>query len=122
MAVQESARRDSERTTVTIPDLFVSFIKQDPKVREDYQKHKVNSCQWLATRLGMDEKATRKLEAGDFTWFAAVYMPKAIAERFRLASDWTNLIFHYDDLFDNGLLKRDPVRTTKTVERLFISL
>ncbi|EME39124.1 hypothetical protein DOTSEDRAFT_82994 [Dothistroma septosporum NZE10] len=109
----------SDRIIVTIPDLFVSFIRHDPAVRKDCEEQKAASCQWLSDRLQMDEKATRKLEAGDFTWFAAVYLPHADPQRFRLVSDWTNLIFYYDDLFDNGLLKSDPVRTRDTVDRLF---
>lgn len=112
-----------QRVLITIPDLFKFFIQSKPLLlHQDYQKCSKQSCEWLARRLQLDETATLKLRAGEFTWFAAAYIMGAESRRFRVVSDWTNLIFYYDDLFDNGLLKKDPVRTQATVDRLFAAI
>lgn len=104
----------------TIPDLFKSFIKSEPLVRPDYGHSKTETCTWLSPRLAFDEKAKQKLIAGDFTWFCTVYISlEPSYDRFRIVSDWTNLIFYLDDLFDNGDLKDDPVRTKSFINRLF---
>ncbi|KAF2825788.1 putative pentalenene synthase [Ophiobolus disseminans] len=114
--------KEDARVLITLPNLFKSFIQHEPVTRSDYKQCKMQSCNWLAQRLQLSNQATQKLEAGDFTWFAAVYMPSAPSNRFRIVSDWTNLIFYYDDLFDNGALKADPIRTQATVERLFAAV
>ncbi|PPJ52232.1 hypothetical protein CBER1_09725 [Cercospora berteroae] len=119
MTIPRPQHEDSARVLVRLPNLFKSFIAPDPYMRPDYQQCKLASCQWLADRLGMTEKASRVLAAGDFTWFCAVYVPYTPYDRFRIVSDWTNLIFYLDDLFDNGDLKGDPVRTKAFIDRLF---
>ncbi|KAI5366344.1 Putative isoprenoid synthase domain superfamily, terpene cyclase-like 2 [Septoria linicola] len=122
MSLTGSSEPDVGRTIVKLPDLFQSFIQAEPHIRSDYIDCKRESCQWLSDRLAFDEKASRILSAGDFTWFAAVYVPNTAYKRFRIVSDWTNLIFYYDDLFDNGDLKDDPVRTKATIDRLFAAI
>lgn len=119
MTIPHPQHENSDRVLVRLPNLFKSFIAPNPDMRPDYEQCKLASCQWLADRLGMTEKASRVLVAGDFTWFCAVYIPYTPYERFRIVSDWTNLIFYLDDLFDNGDLKGDPMRTKAFIDRLF---
>ncbi|KXT15230.1 hypothetical protein AC579_1369 [Pseudocercospora musae] len=107
---------------VTIPDLFKSFLAAEPIIRPDYEKCQDDTAQWLTERLAFDAKAAKKLILADFTYFVQTWVPGTPYERFRLANDWTNLFFYYDDLFDDGELKNDPVRAQATVDRLFAAI
>ncbi|KAK3613856.1 hypothetical protein LTR56_027632, partial [Elasticomyces elasticus] len=49
----------------------------------------------------------RDIEKNNFAWFAAAMAPTANLGCLRVITDWGNWIFPFDDLFDNGELRRN---------------
>ena len=54
----------------------------------------------------------------NFSYFAAIMVPFANAEKLALICDWGNWIFPFDDMFDNGDLRGDEARATKVMQLL----
>lgn len=49
-------------------------------------------------------------------------VPFANENKFRTVCDWGNWVFPYDDYFDNGVMRNDPVRAKIAMESLVSSL
>lgn len=60
-------------------------------------------------------EAVRKCK---FAFFAAVMIPFANEQAFRLACDWLGWVFVFDDCLDNGEIRDDPDRAEKFTESL----
>lgn len=45
-------------------------------------------------------------------------VPFANEDKFRTVCDWGNWVFPYDDFFDNGVMRNDPVRAKIAMESL----
>jgi hypothetical protein len=103
---------------VVIPDLFTSFLTTPPLINPDYHLARKESEQWLASSWKCDLKARKRLHGIDASYFCAILAPKANHNRFRLICDWTNWVFPFDDLFDDGDLRDDPERATLVIGRL----
>jgi hypothetical protein len=103
---------------VVIPDLFTSFLATPPMVNPNYRSVRKESEHWLASSWKCDLKARKRLHGIDASYFCAILAPKADHDRFRLICDWTNWVFPFDDLFDDGDLRGDLERAALVIERL----
>jgi hypothetical protein len=109
---------DTVLQVVVIPDLFTSFLATPPLVNPHYRSARKESEQWLASSWQCDRKARKRLNGIDASYFCAILAPKADHDRFRLICDWTNWVFPFDDLFDNGDLRGEPGRAALLIEKL----
>ena len=119
-AVPETCRTDQpprqrEVKRVVIPDLFVSFVSQRPKLNPYYEVVKKESEAWMkqyetisfqfcrrrhAQRTSdtsvrichWTEKEHAKHVRADFPYFAAVWTTEAGPDEFRTICDWSNWV------------------------------
>jgi hypothetical protein len=109
---------DTALQVVVIPDLFTSFLATPPMVNPNYCSARKESEQGLASSWRCDRKARKRIHGIDASYFCAILAPKADHDRFRLICDWTNWVFPFDDLFDDGDLREDPEQAALVIERL----
>jgi hypothetical protein len=109
---------DTALQVVVIPDLFTSFLATPPSINPHYRSARKESEQWLARSWQCDLKARKRLNGIDASYFCAILAPKADHDRFRLICDWTNWVFPFDDLFDDGALRGDPGRAALLIGKL----
>ncbi|KAL1849095.1 hypothetical protein Plec18170_007754 [Paecilomyces lecythidis] len=88
-----------------IPDLFVSWAAQKPRVNRFYEEVKPEVEEWFKVKCKLDDAQYNKFVAADLCWFAAVWAPDADKEAFRLACHWVGWVFVFDDRIDEGVLK-----------------
>jgi hypothetical protein len=111
-----------QRTTVSLPNLAVSFLAQQPKINENYELAGRQSEEWVNKACELDEKGRKILEKGDFAYFVAVAVPFADLTRYRVFSDWVHWVFPFDDIFDVGHLKNDPDAAKVVLDNLADSM
>ncbi|KAE8148096.1 isoprenoid synthase domain-containing protein [Aspergillus avenaceus] len=102
---------------IRIPDLFVSFLCQEPKPHPSHEKVKKASEDWFADVLHLSKTQRSKHWDYDLPYFVSVWMKHASEESYKIVSDWDNWVFCFDDLFDDDDLERnDTDRAAKEVE------
>ncbi len=79
---------EDERVTVSLPDLTVSFLAQQPKVNKHYELASKASKEWVILECALDEKGKKIVAKGDFGYYVAVAVPHADMGRYRVFSDW----------------------------------
>ncbi|KAI1827715.1 isoprenoid synthase domain-containing protein [Xylaria intraflava] len=108
----------SERVTVQIPDMFVSFLAEPPRVNPNYSTVKVESEAWISKFCSFDKRMSHRVNKCDFSYFIAVMAPEAPPVEFRTLCDWGNWVFPYDDMFDNGELRDKPAAAAMVMKSL----
>ncbi|KAH8594605.1 isoprenoid synthase domain-containing protein [Bisporella sp. PMI_857] len=108
----------TNRVTVTIPNLFVSFLANQPKLNPNYEVVRGESVSWIQRMCDLDEQMTRKISKTDFSFFMAIVAPSADVTSLRTLCDWGNWVFPYDDMFDNENLKNEPKKAMDTMRSL----
>ncbi|KAI8243934.1 Presilphiperfolan-8-beta-ol synthase [Colletotrichum sp. SAR 10_96] len=63
-----------------------------------------------------DETAAKKNVKADFALMCALSAPYADEEALRMMVDWHNWVFIFDDQFDEGHLKNDPVKAMEELD------
>ncbi|OTB10482.1 hypothetical protein K445DRAFT_70183 [Daldinia sp. EC12] len=111
----ELAEPHEGRRSVRIPDLFSSIMATKPVVNPNYFKVKAAGDRWIKRIMKMDEKASDKNSKVDFCYMICIWAPDADEEALRIMLDWNNWIFLFDDQFDEGHLKDDPVAAQQEV-------
>ncbi|KAF7159079.1 hypothetical protein CNMCM5623_004312 [Aspergillus felis] len=107
---------------VHLPQLFVLFLSEDPVVNPHYEEVRKESEEWLANECSFDERSRRILHKTDFSYFCSVAAPDAGPEELRTVCDWGNWVFPFDDMFDNGGLKDDPLRAQQLIDSLLAGM
>ncbi|KAL8685420.1 MAG: hypothetical protein Q9224_005822, partial [Gallowayella concinna] len=100
---------------VMLPDMFVSFLAQEPQINPNYDKVKEESEAWIAHLCQYDEKTYIKHVKADFPYFVSIWAREAGAEELRTICDWMNWVFDFDDLFDEGCYKDNKEEVAKRV-------
>ncbi|KAL5042244.1 hypothetical protein BDW71DRAFT_200728 [Aspergillus fruticulosus] len=107
---------------VQLPSLFVLFLSGTPDLNPHYNEIKFESEKWLADKCLLDVRARTRLAKTDFSYFCAVATPKAGREELRTVCDWGNWVFPFDDMFDNGKLRDEPIRAQEVIEVLLADI
>ncbi|KAG8923915.1 hypothetical protein FRC02_010804 [Tulasnella sp. 418] len=112
---QSNAIKLSEPTSYIIPDFLDFKICPFPlRVNPHYQPTARISEAWLdAHRIHPNAKHRRAFEACDFGLLTAMCYPEADKDRFRILCDYINCLFAFDDLTDEGGLRKDGDGTEK---------
>ncbi|RYC55946.1 hypothetical protein CHU98_g10274 [Xylaria longipes] len=63
----------------------------------------------------MDEKTSTKNTRVDLCYLASIWAPMGDEEALRMMLDWSHWVFLFDDQFDEGHLKDDPVTAQEEV-------
>ena len=112
----------ADRITVSLPDLAISFLAQEPEFNHHYEIVSRASDDWEREKCDLDPKGKRIIEVGDFAYFVAVAVSNASLSRFRCFSDWIHWVFPFDDMFDIGELKDDPKAAKEVLNDLVDSM
>ncbi|KAF7563563.1 hypothetical protein G7046_g584 [Stylonectria norvegica] len=107
---------------VLLPDLFQSFLKEQPIINPNYERIKLESEQWISKFCSFPPKMAANVHKCDFSYFCAIAAPDAPAQEFRTLCDWGNWVFPYDDMFDNGELRDQPEQSQRVMQSLMASM
>lgn len=114
----DHAPEQPDAVQVTLPEMFLFFLAQNPRVNPHYENIRRESEEWLLNHGGFDARMSRFIHRTDFSYFCAVVLPDASAETLRTLCDWGNWVFPFDDAFDNGYLKTNPEEARNLIEML----
>ncbi|KAK6845983.1 terpene synthase metal binding domain protein [Apiospora arundinis] len=109
------------RATVSLPDMFKSFLVGDPVVNPHYELVRAESEKWLQSVMLLSPKESKRVHYCDFSYFVAVLIPQAPKEKLKIACDWGNWVFMFDDMFDEGHLRND-VDASQNIIRNLLSI
>ncbi|KAI0892209.1 isoprenoid synthase domain-containing protein [Annulohypoxylon nitens] len=104
-----TADHGSERRFVRIPDLFSSIMASRPAVNPNYFKVKAEGDRWISRIMNWDEETYAKYIKADFCYLSSMWAPDADEDALRFMLDLNYWVFLFDDQFDEGHLKDDPV-------------
>ncbi|KAI2606579.1 Presilphiperfolan-8-beta-ol synthase [Hypoxylon sp. NC1633] len=102
---------------VRIPDLFSSILASRPVVNPNYFKVKAEGDRWIARIMNMDEKMCARNVRTDLCYMTSIWVPNADEEALRVMLDFNHWVFLFDDQFDEGHLKNDPIAAQEEVDR-----
>ncbi|KAF2965292.1 hypothetical protein GQX73_g8299 [Xylaria multiplex] len=105
------------RRSVRIPDLFSSIMAARPAVNPNYFKVKAEGDRWIAKIMNLDDKTSAKNTRADFCLLCSMWVPNADEEALRTTLDWSYWIFFFDDQFDEGHLRNDPIAAREEIDR-----
>ncbi|PGH15902.1 hypothetical protein AJ79_02069 [Helicocarpus griseus UAMH5409] len=108
-------------STVTIPDLFVSFLAQKPVQNPNYAQVKA-LLEASMRDFGYNNTEYAKRVCADFPYFAALFAPTAAVSEYQTICDYLHWIFDFDDLFDDGNLSNKFQDAQRKVDGLLAIL
>ncbi|UQC87360.1 uncharacterized protein CLUP02_12864 [Colletotrichum lupini] len=89
---------------VRIPDFFSSIMSVKPVINVNYDKVKREADSWIATILSLSEAQARRNVQANFAFMNAMW------------------VFAFDDQFDEGHLKDDPIKAVEELHATFAVL
>ncbi|KAL0940513.1 terpene synthase metal binding domain protein [Colletotrichum truncatum] len=107
---------------VRIPDCFSSIMSVDPVMNVNWRKLKVEANDWIKEIYHLTDAQAKKHSKANFAFMNAIWVPYADEEAFRMMLDWHNWVFAFDDQFDEGHLKDDPVKAQKELDATYAIL
>ncbi|KAI0410412.1 Presilphiperfolan-8-beta-ol synthase [Xylaria grammica] len=117
LRVPKPVKGPEQRRFVRIPELFSSIMSTRPVVNQNYFKVKAEGDRWISKIMNMDEKTSAKNTRADFCFLASIWAPNADEEALRMLLDWNHWVFHFDDQFDEGYLRDDPVAAQEEIDQ-----
>ncbi|KAI1419590.1 Presilphiperfolan-8-beta-ol synthase [Xylaria sp. FL1777] len=119
MQIQEpdAVKKPERPSSVRVPDLFSSIMSSRPVVNPNYFKVKAEGDRWITKIMNMDEKTSSRNTRVDLCFLASIWAPDADEEALRMMLDWNHWVFLFDDQFDEGHLKEDPIAAQEEVDR-----
>ncbi|KAF3067021.1 Presilphiperfolan-8-beta-ol synthase [Daldinia childiae] len=105
-----------ERRSVRIPDLFSSIMASKLVVNPNYSEVKAEGDEFIARIMNMDKKTNAKNRKVDFGYIGAIWVPDADKDSLKVLFNWCYWLFFFDDQFDEGHLKDDPVAAQEEVD------
>ncbi|OHE93161.1 hypothetical protein CORC01_11573 [Colletotrichum orchidophilum] len=114
--------KEASVNSVRIPDFFSSIMSVEPAININYEKVKKEADTWIAKILGLNEAQARRNVEANFAFMNAIWVPYADAEAYRTMIDWNNWVFAFDDQFDEGHLKDDPIKAKEELDATFAVL
>ncbi|KAK8052035.1 Presilphiperfolan-8-beta-ol synthase [Apiospora rasikravindrae] len=104
------------KRSVRVPDLFSSIMSSKPVVNPNYFTVKAAGDRWIARIMGMSDQMSARNAKVDLCYLASIWAPNANEEDLRMMLDWNHWVFLFDDQFDEGHLKVDPIAAQKEVD------
>ncbi|KAF9878407.1 hypothetical protein CkaCkLH20_03899 [Colletotrichum karsti] len=101
---------------VRIPDCFSSIMSIEPAMNPNWLKLKEEANAWLKEIYHLSDAQAKKHSKANFAFMNAMWIPLADEEAFRVMLDWNNWVFAFDDQFDEGHLKDDPVKAEEELD------
>ncbi|KAK7975751.1 hypothetical protein PG989_014214 [Apiospora arundinis] len=111
----------NSRVTVSLPDMFKSFLVGDPVVNPHYELVRDESEKWLQSAMLLSPIESKRVNYCNFSYFVAVLIAQAPKEKLKIACDWGNWVFMFDDMFDEGHLRND-VDASQNIIRNLLSI
>ncbi|KAF3809982.1 Presilphiperfolan-8-beta-ol synthase [Colletotrichum gloeosporioides] len=101
---------------VRIPDCFSSIMSVEPAMNVNWERLKEEANAWIKDIYHLSDAQAKKHSRANFAFMNAMWIPYADEESFRVMLDWNNWVFAFDDQFDEGHLKDDPVKAQKELD------
>ncbi|KAE8354798.1 isoprenoid synthase domain-containing protein [Aspergillus coremiiformis] len=108
--------------SVRIPNMFVLSFSEKPVSNTCYETVKEDSEAWISKVCKFDDIGRRKLSQVDFSYLGSRMTPNALLSELRTVCDWGNWVFVFDDLFDNGHLKDDPIQAQQLINSVIAGM
>ncbi|KAK2605505.1 hypothetical protein N8I77_008338 [Diaporthe amygdali] len=83
-----------------------------------YDSARYQSEIWLQSVMSLSQQECKKVNYCDFAYFCAIVFPHANQEKLRILCDWSNWVFAFDDMFDDGELTNDPDTSQRIISNL----
>ncbi|QKX53231.1 uncharacterized protein TRUGW13939_00307 [Talaromyces rugulosus] len=106
------------KVNIRLPDMFVLFLAEPPRVNSHYDRIKAESEAWFAEKCQLNDRLRKIISKTDFSYFCAITAAEAGPQELRTLCDWGNWVFPFDDMFDNGNLKENPEEAQKVIDVL----
>jgi len=78
--------------TITLPNLFSSFLSTPPVTNPHYSVVKAESEAWIKEFCQLNDRMGAVISRCDFAYFMAIAAPKAGPKEFRTLCDWGNWV------------------------------
>ncbi|KAK2774731.1 hypothetical protein CKAH01_13065 [Colletotrichum kahawae] len=122
MTSQMQSKPDGKQTAerppfVRIPELFGSIMSTKLVVNPNYFEAKAIGDQWIASVMKYDEAEAAKNSKVDLCFLASIWSPIASEDRLKIMLDWHHWVFLFDDQFDEGHLREDPVAAAEEISQ-----
>ncbi|KAE8161751.1 pentalenene synthase [Aspergillus tamarii] len=114
----EKAACRNALVSVRLPNMFVLFLSEKPATNTYYETVKQESELWIARICAFSDRTRRTITNCDFSYFCSIVVPDASPLELQTICDWGNWVFPFDDMFDNGGLKDDPIQAQQLVNSL----
>ncbi|CAG8950043.1 hypothetical protein HYFRA_00008275 [Hymenoscyphus fraxineus] len=108
--LQTRTLRERHSGTLKLPDLFERWMSRIPIVHPNYKTVTDQSVEWIAGRsriCGYDRQQIDKLHRVNFGYWPAIMVPDVSEERLGVVADSIVWVFLFDDLLDEGPMRRD---------------
>ncbi|KAF2012828.1 terpenoid synthase [Aaosphaeria arxii CBS 175.79] len=108
--------RGKKVVTIKLPGLYTGLLAQparlNPFLKSDISRQ---AEEWSREIMGLNEKGYARLRGAQFPLLAAGFAPDTDANGFRILCDWMIWVFYFDDLFDDGELRNDPMAARREI-------
>ncbi|KAF6804145.1 hypothetical protein CSOJ01_10409 [Colletotrichum sojae] len=101
---------------VRIPDFFASIMSTKPVINPNYFAAKAKGDRWISSVMNFDKAMAAKNAKADFCYLACMWSPEASEDQMATMMEWNYWVFFFDDQFDEGHLKEDPVAAAEETE------
>ncbi|KAM7194816.1 Isoprenoid synthase domain containing protein [Rhypophila sp. PSN 637] len=109
--------KDLAEPFVRIPDMFISIMSTEARVNVHYEKLKQERDAWIADMMNQDSTWAGRNSKVDLAYLACIWSPDASEEDMRIIMDWNHWVFLFDDQFDEGHLRSDPVAAAEECDK-----
>ncbi|KGO43194.1 Terpenoid synthase [Penicillium expansum] len=107
-----------QERSVYLPDLFCSIMAAKPTINPNYSHVKSKGNPLIVNALQADDKYAAKLSEIDFAYLTAIWAPSCGEDAFQVLVDWSTWIFLFDDQFDEGHLKDNPIAAEEEIGKI----
>ncbi|GAB1317645.1 hypothetical protein MFIFM68171_07855 [Madurella fahalii] len=112
-------KTDSEAVCVRIPDLFSSIMATGLRVNPHYfPTVREEGYERIKRLMKKDDAWSAKNASVELGFLCSTWAPTASADALRTLFDYNHWVFLFDDQFDEGHLKSDPVAALKEVRKM----
>ncbi|KAJ5371987.1 hypothetical protein N7517_003993 [Penicillium concentricum] len=107
---------DGENHSITLPDLFCSIMATKPAVNPHYVGAKTKYTCLIVNALQEDDEYGAKIYNLDYAYMPAICVPYCDEAAFQILVDYNVWVFLFDDQFDEGDLRDNPVAAQEEIE------
>ncbi|KAG0153336.1 hypothetical protein PDIDSM_5189 [Penicillium digitatum] len=90
----------------------------EPIINPNYLRVKSKGDSLVVKALQADDQYAAKFSEIDFACLSAMWAPSCDEDALQILADWLNWLFLFDDQFDDGHLKDDPIGAEEEISKV----